>query len=277
MSWTAIARRDFRNARRSRVLALAIGLFVLLVAVVMATTSSGDGNAAMDALWNLQGIVIFLMPIVMLVVAYLSVAGERETGRIKYLVGLPNRRWEVIVGKFVSRTAVAALAVVLSMAVGVVIIAIRFSSVPAGDIALMTGFMLVFAAVYVGIAVGISALTATRARAMGGVIGFYVFFTVFWVAPGVNPEDSVSYIVEALLGLSAKPNLYEFLIYLSPSFAYSRLVNGTIFQRAQDGAEVVDPGAPFYLQEPFMLVILIGWTIVALGLGYWRFRDAELG
>jgi ABC-2 type transport system permease protein len=277
MNWLVVARRDFQDARRSRILALAVGLFVALVALVMATTSGDEGTLVEDALLNLHGMVIFFMPIIMLVIAYLSIVGERETGRIKYLLGLPNRRWEVILGKFISRSLVAALAVVLSMAVGLVIIAARTASVPVVDAALMTLFMLFFAAVYVAIAVGISALVSSRARAMGGVIGVYVFFTVFWIAPGVNPQDSASYIVEELLGLSARPNLYEFVFHLSPSFAYSRLVNGTLFDRAEDGASVVSADAPFYLQEPFMLVILVGWAVLALGVGYLVFRDAELG
>jgi ABC-2 type transport system permease protein len=277
MSLPAIIQRDFQNARRSRILLLTVGLFVALVGLVMATTSSGEETIPADALWNLHGIAIFFMPIIMLVIAYLSVAGERESGRIKYLLGLPNRRSEVVLGKFISRTLVAALAVVLSMGVGLVVIAVRFSSVPVADAATLTGFMLFFAAVYVAIAVGISALTATRARAMGGVIGVYVVFTVFWIAPAVNPRDSVAYIVENLLGLSAMPNLYDFVFYLSPSFAYGRLVNGLVFNRAQNGATTVSADAPFYLQEWFMAIILLGWVAVALGVGYLRFRNAELG
>jgi len=40
MNWLVIARRDFQDARRSRVLALVVGLFVALVALVMATSST---------------------------------------------------------------------------------------------------------------------------------------------------------------------------------------------------------------------------------------------
>ena len=277
MNWLVIARRDFQDARRSRILALVVGLFVALVAIVTATSSTSGDRAAENALWNLHGIALFLMPIVMLVVGYLAIAGERESGRIKYLLGLPNRRWEVVLGKFLSRSLVAALAIGLSMVVGLGIIALRYDSVPAADWAVLAVFMLFFGAVYVGIAVGISALTATRARAMAGVVGVYVIFTVFWIAPQVNPMNSVAYLVEDLLGLSPRENLYEFVFHLSPSFAYSRLGNGVIFDRAEDGAQVVPPDAPFYLQETFMPVILAGWLVVALGVGYLRFRDAELG
>jgi len=277
MSWVAIARRDFQDARRSRILALVVGLFVALVGLLMLTGSTGGETPAEDALWTLHGIALFLMPIVMLVVAYLSVAGERETGRIKYLLGLPNRRWEVVLGKFVSRSLVAVLAVGLSMAVGLGIMVVRFDTVPVADAAGLAVFMLFLATVYIGLAVGISALTATRARAMAGAIGVYVFFTVYWIVPTVNPQDSVSYVVEELLGLGPKENLYEFVLLLSPSFAYDRLTNGLLFERAQDGSELVEPGAPFYLQPEFMPVILLGWLALALGVGYWRFRDAELG
>jgi ABC-2 type transport system permease protein len=277
MSWVAIARRDFQNARRSRILALVVGLFVALVGLLMLTGSTGGETPAEDALWTLHGIALFLMPIVMLVVAYLSVAGERETGRIQYLLGLPNRRWEVVLGKFVSRSLVAVLAVGLSMAVGLGIMFVRFDTVPVADAAGLAVFMLFLATVYIGLAVGISALTATRARAMAGAIGVYVFFTVYWIVPTVNPQDSVSYVVEELLGLGPKEDLYEFVLLLSPSFAYDRLTNGLLFERAQDGSELVDPGAPFYLQPEFMPVILLGWLALALGVGYWRFRDAELG
>lgn len=277
MSWTAIARRDFRNARRSRILGLVVLLFAGLVALLMLTGSTGGDTPAEDALWGLHGIALFLMPIVMLVVAYLSVAGERETGRIKYLLGLPNRRWEVILGKFVSRSLVAAVAIGLSMAVGLAIMFVRFDSVPLDTAAGLTVFMLFLAVVYVGLAVGISALTATRARAMAGAIGTYVFFTVYWIAPTVNPRDSVVYIVENLLGMAPKENLYDFVLLLSPSFAYDRLTNGLLFERVQDGSQLAGPDAPVYLQPEFMPVILLGWLALALGVGYWRFRDAELG
>jgi len=214
----------------------------------------------------------------MLVVGYLAIAGERETGRIKYLLGLPNRRWEVLLGKFLSRALVAALAIGLSMLVGLAIMLVRFDSVPVADAAGLGVFMLFFAVVYVGLAVGVSALTASRARAMAGVVGVYVFFTVYWIAPQVNPIDSVSYVVEDLLGLSARENLYEFIFHLSPSFAYSRLTNEQVFGgRIEDGAQSVPPDAPFYLQDTFMPVILLGWLALALGVGYLGFRRAELG
>lgn len=277
MSWYAIARRDFTDARRSKVLWIAIGLFVAFVALAMATSSAGEETPAEDALWTTNAIVIWFVPIVALVVAYLSIAGERETGRIKYLLGLPTPRRDVVVGKFLSRSLVAVVAVLVAMAVGAAIVAYRFGSVPVGHLLAQTGFIAGFAIVYTAIAVGISAMSATRMRAMAGVIGVYVTFTVVWIVPGVNPYDSVAYVVENLLGLSERQHLYEFVFHLSPSFAYSRMTNGFLFDRAEDGAMPPEPGDPFYLQEWFMPVVLLVWLAVPLLVGYYRFRKAEIG
>lgn len=276
-NWLVIARRDFTDARRSNVLGIAIGLFVAFVGLVVLTTSTGGREPAMDALWNIQGIALFFMPILVLIVGYLSIAGERESGRIKYLLGWPNRRSEVVLGKFLSRSFISLLAVILSMAVGALIVLVRYPTLPVPELLAMTVLMLYFAIVYTGIAVGISAMAATRGRAMAGVISIFVVFTVLWSAPTINPQESVAYIVEDLLGLSAMPNLYEFVFYLSPSFAYGRLANGFVFERAQDGAMPVRPDAPFYLQEWFMAVIMFAWLAGILTVGYLRFRDAELG
>lgn len=276
MNALAIARRDFTDARRSKILGLTVGLFVAFVVVVLATSSTSGATPAEDALWNIQGIAIWFLPIVVLVIGYLSVAGERESGRIKYLLSLPNTRRDVILGKFLSRAAVSVLAVGLSMGIGAVVLAARYPSVPVGEFVALTLFMTAFAVVYTGVAVGISASVATRARAIGGVLGVYIVFTIFWIVPQINPVNSMSYIVEDLLGLSARPNFYEFVFHLSPSFAYSRLVNGAIFDRATDGANPVSPGDPIYLQEWFMAIILLAWLVGALAVGYSRFRQAEL-
>lgn len=243
----AIAKRDFTDARRSNVLWIAIGLFAALVGIVFATTSTDRATPAENALWNIQAIAIWLFPIVVLVIGYLAVAGERETGRIKYLLGLPNSRRDVIVGKFLSRAAISVLAVGISMALGSIIMLVRYPTMPVGLFLGMTLFMALFAVVYTGIAVGISAIASSRARSMTGVLGVYIFFTIFWIVPNVSPISSLEYLVEELLGLSAKPNLYEFIFHLSPSFAYSRLSNVVLFERTANGAELPDPNAPFYL------------------------------
>ena len=275
-NWLAIARRDFADVRRSKVVSAAIGLFVAFVTLVVATSSTSGDSPAVDALWSIHGIAIFFVPILVLVVAYRSIAGECESGRIQYLLGWPITRRDVILGKFLSRSLVAILAVAVAMGIGTVIVALRYPSVPLLEIATLTALMAFFAVVYTGIAVGVSALARTRGRALGGVVGIYVLFTVLWGSPNVRPMDSLAYLLEDLLGLSARPNLYEFVYHLSPSFAYSRLANGLLFERGTDGAIAPPEDAPFYLTEWFMPAILLLWLVLTLAVGYRWFREAEL-
>jgi len=275
-NWLTIAVRDFTDARRSNVLALTVGLFVAFIGLVLAFSSTSGDSPAVDALWTFHGITLFFAPIVVLVVGYRSIAGDCESGRVQYLLGLPNTRRDVLVGAFLSRAAVSLLAVWISLGVGTVILFVRYPSVPVGKVLALGGLLSLFAITYTAIAVGVSAMARTRGRAMGGAVGVYVLFTVLWGSPTVRPMDSLAYIVEDLLGLSPMPNLYEFVYHLSPSFAYSRLVNGLLFDRGSDGAVAPPDSGPFYLQDWFMPVILVGWIVVVLTVGYLRFRDAEL-
>lgn len=275
-NWLAVARRDFVDARRSRVLWLTIGLFVGFVALVLGFSSTGGDSPGVDALWTFHGIVLFCMPIVVLIVAYRSIAGDCETGRIQYLLGLPNTRGDVLLGTFLSRAGISLLAVAVSLAVGTVLLVVRYPSVPVAELFTLGAAMCLFAVVYTAIGVGVSALARTRGRAIGGVVGVYVGLTVLWGSPNVRPMDSIAYVVEDLLGLSARPNLYEFVYHLSPSFAYSRLVNDLVFDRGADGALAPPENGPFYLEGWFMTAILLVWIVLALCVGYYRFRDAEL-
>jgi len=60
-----------------------------------------------------------------LIAAYLAIAGERESGSLKLLLGLPPSRGEVLVGKFLGRSGVVAIGLVLGFLVsGVVTVAI---------------------------------------------------------------------------------------------------------------------------------------------------------
>src|SRR6056297_857844 len=129
MSWLAIARKDFRDARRAKILWGATGIFLFFYAVLLLTASQGGqsgSEAATDATGGLIFAGAFLLPLVIISMGYLAIAGEREAGSIKYLLGLPNSRREVLVGKFVGRSALALTAVGIALAVGAGMLVVKF-------------------------------------------------------------------------------------------------------------------------------------------------------
>lgn len=280
MNWLAIAKKDFRDARRSKILwgaMLILNLFILGVLATNTTDPGGQWSAAQVAMSTMVGVGMFFLPLIMVVIAYLSITGEQESGSIKYLLGLPNRRLDVLVGKFVGRTAVAMLGILIALVVGAVIMYVRFDEVPLVQYAGFSLLMLYFAAVYVGIAVGVSALSRTRGRALAGTLGVYFVFSVLWIFPSFNPQTATSYVVETLLGLDAMPRLYDLVLHLSPSYAFSIANYELVLEMTRSGYVGSYPGGfPVYLQGWFMLVIMFAWFAGPLALGYARFRDAEI-
>lgn len=282
MSWLSVARKDFVDARRSKTLWGVGAVYVLFVALVVYVTGDrppGYEVGMAEALHLVGAVGIFVVPITALVAAYLAVAGERESGSIKYLLGLPNTRADVVVGKLLGRTAVVTLGLLVAFAVALGIGAVRLDSLDTGVFVPFVLLTLYFALVYVAIAVGVSAACGSRSRAMGGAVGVFLVFNVLWTAPAVSVVRALRFVVEDTLGLSGSPELYEFVRHLSPSFAYQR-ATGLVFE---DGPLLPlrlfrpDEPIPFYLEEWFMLVILGAWLVLPLVLGYLSFERTDLG
>lgn len=283
MSWSAIAKKDFRDARRAKMLWGATGVFVFFFGLLLLPLDQG-GDSAAEAAREATTVLLFpagfFLPLVVISMAYLAIAGERSSGSIKYLLGLPNSRGEVLLGKFIGRAAIASIAVALAVAVGAVLLFVKFGTATSEYLIFAT-MTLYLALVFTAIAVGVSALAATRGKAMAGTIGIYFVFGVLWIIPGINPQDSVSYLVEDLLGMGPAPEFYEFVQNISPVIAYFEAANGFINGAPDDvGSADFHPAAadtPWYLTDDFLLVVLLAWLVVPLALGYWRFSRAELG
>lgn len=114
-------------ARRSRMVwggAISLGLIAALLACVSADITSPPREAVRELFQVLTLVIAVLLPIVALVMSYLAIAGERESGGTKFLLAFPNTGREVFVGKLLSRFGtvaggvgfiyVAALSVALS-------------------------------------------------------------------------------------------------------------------------------------------------------------------
>lgn len=279
MSWTAIAKKDFRDARRSKKIWAIGGVFLLLLALILLSSPTDGPNATTGPMTQVVGISMFLLPLAVLVMTYHSITGERESGSIKYLLGLPATRFEAVVGKFVARSLVAGLGIFVALVGGAVIMRFHFGALPVVEYTKLGLLTLYFTVVWAGIGVGLSALSRTRGQALVGTLGIYFVFGVMWLTSFLNPEESVAYVVEDLFSLDPIPGLYDFVAHLSPAFAYGTANYELAIDEASRmpldgyyGSEL-----PFYLSDWFMLVILLAWLVVPLGLGYFRFRDAELG
>lgn len=273
MTWTAIARKDFRDARRSKILWGTIAVYTLFVAFILESNRGYSMQGAGDVETTMSSMIgtgMFVLPLAVVVIAYLSITGERESGSVKYLLGLPTRRRDVVLGKFVGRAAVAVVSVLVALLAGGAVMWMLYDPMPVVEYAQFVLLSLYFVVAYVATVVGISAVASSRGKALSGALAVYFPLSVFWVL--IDPRTVVSYVVESLLGLDPTPELYQFVLQLSPSAAYTLAGNALILDLGSASAS-----EPFYLQDWFPLVVLLGWIVVPLAVGYWRFRDADLG
>lgn len=296
MSWQTVARKDFEDVIRSWMLWAILGVFALMMGVVAIGVSTDDtdevGVALIYDLFNTLGAEL-LIPLTAMIVTYMAITGERESGSLRILFGLTHSRRSVFLGKFCSRLATMLFATVVLVSITAGVILYVFGTI---DVRLFLGFAgltLLFAGTFVGIALGISAATGNRTRALGGAIGVYVLFMVLW-------DTLVAVLFRVTQGhfpgLEA-PAWYFFLQRLNPLTAYREALIlmtdhyiwamvGSAILEDLSGEEItgealmltnrVGGDLPIYLTEWASVVVLFVWAIVPLVIGYWRFEAADL-
>lgn len=274
MTWAVIARKEFEDALRSRMLWAIVGLIAGMTSLaagvmVLVPGIEGDPVSAIGAASQFGAV---LVPIMALIAGYLAIAGERESGSLKILLGLPPSRAEVISGKFIGRSAVVGLGIGLGFAVSGVVTWALYGSVPLSDFLVVTVLSAALGISFVGIAVGISATTATRSRAMTLAVGVYLALTLLW---DIVPQG-VHLLVTGSMPGATVPGWFMLLQGASPSGAYNALVQRVLMETDVALATRLGGEIPAYLDAPVFLAVLVVWTAVPLLVGYSRFRQADL-
>lgn len=277
MSAVIVAKKELRDAIRSRllvVLTVLFGLFAIAGAVVatqldVLVPGSGAGSTT-QVIFTLRTAATFFVPIIGLVVSYRAIAGERETGSIRYLLGLPHSRRDVLLGNVLGRVGVVAVSVTGGFLIGSVGILLLVGSLAVGTFALFTVLTILLGAVYVCIGTGISAMTRSTTRSAIGAFGLLVVFWLVWDFLGM----AIVYIMTGSLPFQIDPPVW-YLVYTSvpPSVGYET-AGGLFFS---DGTGFGTDGSVRYLSEPWFGFGLLGlWALIPLSIGYYRFVTTDL-
>ncbi|RZH69024.1 ABC transporter permease subunit [Natrinema altunense] len=284
-----VARKEFDDAGRSTLLWSLIGLLVGLVVIgYVAIWYTVDDVTAAEVLGFLGLPLQVVLPVAALIAGYMAVVGERRSGSIKLLLGLPPTRTDVVFGKLLGRIGVVGVAVGLAFLVSLVLGAVLFGSVPLIDWLGFAAVSLLFGITFVGLAVGVSAAVSTRGKSMAVVVGLYMVFVALWELLTAGPY----YLIYDEGPPVEAETWFLVLEQLNPIFAYtnlaSELVAGSIFPfQFQYGLQSMEaygmapaeryPGdAPFYLQDWFGVVVMLAWLVVPVAIGYYRFNHADL-
>lgn len=285
MSFTTVFRDDFTNTRRSYVVLGVIGALTGFVSLITYSVAEFHDDA-FRALFDVSFFFFLVFPLILVPLTYLSVAGDRERGSIKHTLGLPNSRAEYVLGKYVSRTAVAVTAVLASVTAAFAIGAGMYDGTP--DVVRFATFALIttlFVASITGIFVACSTLTSRRSRAMFGVIGLYFLLGPFWLGflPVVSLQTVVTTVAD-LFGATVSESTRGWITAASPTTAYlsglepvyDGVVGSGEYPRVSRNY-AVEGSRELYQENWFNYATMTAWGALALALSYARFRVAELG
>ena len=285
MTLAAVAKKDFQDAVRSRsfwaLSVLFVGLAMLVAYIyielpggLMVNTGSGGARTSDDV-----GLILFLSSIAGLfisltaiVVAYRSLAGERELGSMAVLLGLPHTRRDVVFGKTLGRTLVLALPIVLGFGTAALYGYLSLNEFSLLDFGTFIGLAVLLALAWVSIVVGISAATGSTSRASALAVGVFLVFELLW--GGIS--FGVLWVANGFALPATTPDWLYLVNTLPPSAAFDAAIMALIPSAVPASGSAASEIGAFYGTEWLGLVVLLAWIVVPLAIGYRRFSRADL-
>lgn len=281
MSTLAVAKKEFHDGIRSRVLAGLTVLFGVFMAgaayyYTEITPPGGiQGGAEPQTISIINSLIIptyILLPIIGTILGYKSISGERESGSLKFLLGLPHTRRDVVCGKLLGRSGIITVSVLVGFAIGGLALYALTDAFQIVNFAVLTGVSILLGMVFVSIAIAFSSAVRSSTIATAGAISLVLVFLFFWNVV----LTLVGYVAQELslieTAQSQTPTWLQFFASLNPTGAYQTT---TIFL-LDNGTRSVPSDPPFYLEGWFGFVILAFWLVVPLGLAYLRFDRTDL-
>lgn len=267
MSVRIIARKDLADAGRSKAL-WAVTLLVVLFTAGITGLAGATTDEPVDTVFQLAfQLAVVTLPIVALILAKGAITGERESGSIRALLSLPPSRRDILLGKFIGRTALMLVATLVGgVATGLVVMSIFGTGLE--FLALFIVFLGLMGVAFVAIGIGISAASASDSRATVFAVGIYIIFVTLWNLIQGGIIEAVTAL--GLVTAGGEPAWLQFISMFPPNQAAI-----AAYQSAVSGGRVfaADPFASVW----FPFLVLLGWMVAPVVGGYIQFRDADIG
>lgn len=272
-----IAREDVRRALRDR---LAWAAVVLLGVMFLPSTASVArprvhpiGEFLLLSAYELMTFVL----VVVAAVGYGSVVGERTGGTIRFVLGLPGTRRDLVLGKLLSRAAIVGVALLGVLAVAYALVVRGYGKPYVASFWVTAGWMVLYGAVWSAVTVGYSAAFASQYRALGALVATYAAFSPDVGAWSVLVRPAFSLAFTGSLDAPAYETLASAPLWLRVTERLNPLID--FWQAVRWSVESVGPGTPAGGPGPHLLgtaaFLLSG--AVPLVMGCCRFERADLG
>lgn len=272
MTWLDVLRRDLRCVARSRMGPLVATVLLLctvgVVAVIalLAPAERPPGNR--QAVLVVGSLLSFVVPLAALMGSFSAIVGERTTGSVRFLFGLPNSRSDAFLGKFLSRSVLVLGPLAVGTLATAAIVSTTFDEGSFVAIALLGVVSAVFGLLFVGLGLTASTLANSDTQAVGLVVGAFALFRAGW--PAMQWVG-----LQSMADAYPRPEWYYWVGRVNPMNAYVRVTQA--FADFEYHPLVTRPpdGGLAATSLEFALAVLVVWTVAApvLGALYIRRRD----
>lgn len=272
----ALAQKEFLDSVRSKWILVLGGLFLSLTLIFSYFGAASSGETGFSGFAStagaMQGTVTIFLPIMCLMLAYASIAGEREQGSLQLLLSYPITRTEVVLGKVIGLGAVASAAIIGGLGISAIIVAAAAGTDHWESFLMVLGAAVLFALAFVAVGVFFSSLTKKRSTALGVAIFLWFFFFLIYqlllfgllVAsggfdPGAGPPGSL-----------ALPDWFYMAEMFNPgqSFGYFAAL-----AFANPGQQSSLPG---FVTMGSTVLVLVLWTVIPTALAILGLRRKDL-
>lgn len=290
MSWRHVWRRDLLSTYRSRLVPVVAVLLVAATAGVVlgmyALSPSGRSPGTRSAVFAVGVVSHALVPLAALLASYSALVGERESGSVRFLLGLPNSRGDAFTGKFAARLTAVGAPLAVGLGVCTVAVGALFREGSYVDMVGLTAVTLLFALLFVGTGLALSAVVSTSTRAVVGSVGLFAVLRGGWPALQLGLLE-----LTGADRFPVPPDWYFWVGRVNPLNAYVKLTTsyadfgGTghpLLTAANEvrfepdaGEQVVSTAGTVAVTHEFAAVVLLLWAAAVPLLGFlvWRRRD----
>lgn len=275
MNAMIVARKEIHQAIRNRwVLAstlLLAGLALSLTFLGSAPTGTVGVRALDVVIVSLSSLTIFLIPLIALLISHDAIVGDVERGTMLLLLSYPIARWQVLLGKFMGHLAVLTFATCLGYGIAAAALSVigsRIGNDSLAAFAAMVGSSVMLGAAFVAIGYLVSALVRDRGTSAGACIGLWLLLVLIYdmALLGVLAIDQ---------GRSISASAVDAMLLFNPTDVY-RLFNLTGFASVSSFAGMAGLAQGTGLSAQMLLAVLLGWTVVPLGMAAFVFSWREL-
>jgi len=166
---STVARRELRDAVRSRWFALYTIAFAVLGLAVSFVSAAGTGGSGLSGFGRttagLINLVLLVVPLMALTAGAASIASDRERGMLSYMFAQPVSRYEVLLGKYLGLSGALLACLSLGLGACALILAWKGLRTSPGSIIWLAGlsFLLALGMLSLGLLISVLARKATVA------------------------------------------------------------------------------------------------------------------